>query len=100
MEKRTPAYDLEAIKRAFSSVGKLRITRMAQLSARTLGLRDHDMVQAIQSLSRSNFYKSMTAYTDSHTWQDVYHAHFGGRALYIKFMKDELGHLILSFKEK
>ena len=100
MEKRSPAYSLEAIKKAFSSVGKLRITRTAQISARALGLRDYDIVAVIQELSRSNFYKSMTAYADSHTWQDVYHAEFSGQALYIKFMKDTLGHLILSFKEK
>ena len=70
------------------------------MSAKALGIRDHDIVEAIQGLSRGKFYKSMTAYSDSHIWQDVYHANFGGRTLYVKFMKDGLGHLILSFKEK
>jgi motility quorum-sensing regulator/GCU-specific mRNA interferase toxin len=32
------------------------------------------MLKVIGSLTRRNFYKSMTAYADHRIWQDVYHA--------------------------
>ena len=41
----------------------------------------------------------MTAYADSHIWQDVYHARFGETALYIKFtVQPNAQYLLLSFK--
>ncbi len=100
MDKRRCSYNLEDIKKTFLAVSGLRMTRTAHISARALGLRDEDVISVIQNLKSGNFYKSMTTYADSRVWQDVYHARFGHLALYVKFMKDERGHLIVSFKEK
>ena len=59
------------------------------------------MIEAIQSLRPSDFYKSMTAYADPRLWQDVYHARFRDTELYLKFtIKPGGGYLLLSFKEK
>ena len=65
-----------------------------------LGFGDSDVVSAVQALSGRDFFKSMTTYSDYKVWQDVYHAEYAGVALYIKFMKDGTGHLIVSFKER
>lgn len=42
----------------------------------------------------------MTTYEGSHVWQDVYNVPFDGVVLYVKFMMDEEGKLLISFKEK
>ena len=43
------------------------------------------MVDAVNAMQRSCFYKSMTAYHDPSSWQDVYHVPFEGLTLYVKF---------------
>nr|WP_269719568.1 type II toxin-antitoxin system MqsR family toxin [Beggiatoa alba] len=54
----------------------------------------------MQSLTKKNFYKSMTTYADHTIWQDVYFSQLKGIDLYIKFMMDSEGHLLVSFKER
>jgi motility quorum-sensing regulator/GCU-specific mRNA interferase toxin len=100
MEKRARTYDLEAIKLAFSSVDKLRVTATALKDARALGFSQQDMIDAIQQLKRRDFVKSMTTHVDHRIWQDMYNTEFNGYLLYIKFQVDEAGHFIISFKEK
>jgi motility quorum-sensing regulator / GCU-specific mRNA interferase toxin len=100
MEKRVRTYDLEAIKNAFSAIGSLRLTSTALRDARALGFSSQDMVDAIQQIERKDFVKSMTTHADHRVWQDVYNTEFKGYRLYIKFQVDELGHFIISFKEK
>lgn len=39
-----------------------------------MGLTTAEMLTVIATLSRRDFYKSMTTYTDHTIWQDVYHA--------------------------
>jgi motility quorum-sensing regulator/GCU-specific mRNA interferase toxin len=41
---------------------------------RNMGLTTAEMLAVIASLSRRNFYKSMTTYNDNRVWQDVYRA--------------------------
>lgn len=93
-------YDLEAIKHAFSTVKKLRITNTALKDARLMGFTSQDMVDAIQELKRKDFIKSMTTHSDHRIWQDVYNTEYNGYFLYIKFQVDEMGHFVISFKEK
>ena len=76
------------------------MTRNAQDATLRLGLTLEDVVQVVQSMKRSNFYKSMTSYADPRVWQDVYHVPWDGLVLYAKLTVDELGRLILSMKEK
>lgn len=100
MEKRSRTYDLEGIKLAFRTPATLRMTRTARRCIVELGLSLEDVVIIIQALTPQSFYKSMTTYADHTIWQDVYHAQYGQIQLYIKFMIDEDGHLIVSFKER
>jgi motility quorum-sensing regulator/GCU-specific mRNA interferase toxin len=82
MEKRVMTYDLEAIKHAFSTVKKLRVTATALKDARSMGFTQQDMVDAIQQLKRKDFIKSMTTYSDHRIWQDVYNTEYNGYSLY------------------
>ncbi len=100
MEKRVTTYDLETIKLSFSTPRKLRVTATALRDARAIGFSQQDMVDAIQQIKRTDFVKSMTTHADHRVWQDVYNTEFNGYLLYIKFQVDEMGHFIISFKEK
>lgn len=100
MEKRVKTYDLQTIKLAFSTVKKLRMTASALRDARAIGFSQQDMVDAIQQLKRTDFVKSMTTHSDHRIWQDVYNTEYNGYFIYIKFQLDELGHFVISFKEK
>jgi motility quorum-sensing regulator/GCU-specific mRNA interferase toxin len=99
--KRKPTYDLEAFKAAFSTPQKLTVTGTALRSAAALGYGRVEIVNTIQTMQREHFYKSMTAYADSHLWQDVYHVPSPVGVLYMKFAANAVtGFLLLSFKEK
>jgi len=100
-EKRKPTYDLDAFKSRFASVEKLAVTGTALRTAAALGFGRMEIVKTIQTMQRSHFYKSMTAYADSRQWQDVYHVPSPEGMLYVKFTADVItGFLLLSFKEK
>ncbi len=100
MEKRSRTYKLKDIKNTFSKVVDLRMTRSVRRTIVELGLSLENVVFIIQSLTYQNFYKSMTTYANHKLWQDVYHFQFNDLQLYIKFMMDDEGHLIVSFKER
>ncbi|HUZ12813.1 MAG TPA: type II toxin-antitoxin system MqsR family toxin [Caulobacteraceae bacterium] len=100
-EKRKPTCDLEAFKSAFASVDRLNVTGVALRNAAELGFGRDGIVATIQTMRRSHFYKSMTAYADHRLWQDVYHVPSSAGVLYVKFTADVLAEfLLLSFKEK
>ncbi len=101
MEKRKPTYDLTAFKAAFANVDNLHASGTAVRSAAALGFGRAEIVATIQSMERSQFYKSMTSYADHRLWQDVYHVPSEVGTLYIKFTADVVTEfLLLSFKEK
>ncbi len=100
-EKRKPTYDLDAFKAAFTTVEHLRVTGVAVRSAAALGFDRAGIVATIQTMRRSQFYKSMTAYADHRVWQDVYHVPSPAGTLYVKFTADTVNEfLLLSFKER
>lgn len=85
---------------AFARTKQLRITASGLQGARAMGFSSQDIIDAIHSLQRNDFVKSMTTYHDHHVWQDVYNVSFKGYLIYIKFQVDEQGHFVISFKEK
>ncbi len=100
-EKRKPTYDLDAFKAAFNRVERIAITGTALRSAAALGFGRAEIVTTIQSMRRSHFYKSMTAFADNRIWQDVYHVPTLAGVMYMKFTTDAAtDFLLLSFKGK
>jgi len=65
-----------------------------------MGLTTAEMLAVIASLTRRDFFKSMTTYNDHRVWQDVYHATTPVRKdAYIKItMRDTAA--VIQFKEK
>ena len=100
-EKRKPTYDLDAFKATFAAVDRLAVTGTALRTAAALGFGRAEIVSTIQTMQRSQFFKSMTAYADSRLWQDVYHVPSPVGVLYVKFTADAITEfLLLSFKER
>ena len=99
MEKRRPHYDLKAIQAQMNSIDTLNLTMTAWHGIKAAGMSLADALAAIKRLSPGNFYKSMTVHADSRVWQDVYHAEWKGKPLYIKFQQHE-EYFVVSFKER
>lgn len=60
-----------------------------------------EILQCVQQLTRSDFYKSMTSHHNSQLWQDVYRPIFKGKDLYVKvqILPGEQS-IVISFKER
>jgi motility quorum-sensing regulator / GCU-specific mRNA interferase toxin len=100
VEKRTPHYDLARIQAEAARLGAASFTKTALDGGRTMGLTTAEMLAVIASLSRREFYKSMTTYNDHRIWQDVYHAATPVRKeAYIKITLRDAAPVI-QFKEK
>jgi len=100
VEKRTPHYDLARTQADVARLGAAAFTKTALDGGRTMGLTVAEMLTVIASLSRHEFYKSMTAYADHRVWQDVYHAATPARKdAYIKITLRDAAPVI-QFKEK
>jgi motility quorum-sensing regulator/GCU-specific mRNA interferase toxin len=74
VEKRTPHYDLGRIQADVARLGATAFTKTALDGGRSMGLTTAEMLAVVASLSRRDFYKSMTSFADHRVWQDVYHA--------------------------
>jgi motility quorum-sensing regulator/GCU-specific mRNA interferase toxin len=74
VEKRTPHYDIAHVQADVRALGGGGFHQDALDGGRTMGLTTAEMLAVIASLSRREFYKSMTTYADHRVWQDVYHA--------------------------
>jgi motility quorum-sensing regulator/GCU-specific mRNA interferase toxin len=100
VEKRTPHYDLKRIQAEVVRLGAAAFTKTALDGGRQMGLTTAEMLAVIASLSRNDFYKSMTTYADHRIWQGVYHATTPGKSqAYIKITLRDASPAI-QFKEK
>ena len=100
IDKWMPHHDLAEIKQAFSS-GRGLVTRTATQDAAGLGYGSTEISALIQTIDKSNFYKSMTSNYNASVWQDVYHVPHTGGTLYVKFTDNGTTEFtLLSFKEK
>ncbi len=100
MEKRTPHYDLARVQADVERLKAAAFTKSALDGGRTMGLTSAEMLVVIASLTRRDFYKSMTTYADHQVWQDVYHSATPVRKdAYIKITMRDVAPVI-QFKEK
>lgn len=98
MEKRSPHYPLARILEQMTTVEAMNLTLSAQDGIRSAGMSKADALEVVRGLSRAKFYKSMTTTKDHRVWQDVYHAEWCGKPLYVKFQQAG-EYFIVSFKE-
>ena len=98
MEKRRPHYDLRAILAQMICVEDMNLTLSAQQGIRSAGMTRSEALVVINQLSVADFYKSMTTHQSHRIWQDVYHAKWREKLLYVKFQQAG-GYFVISFKE-
>jgi len=85
LEKRTPHYTLSKVQSVVADKDSRPFTVTALRGGLSMGLTEIEMRRIVLSLSRSDFYKSMTTHADHHHWQDMYHGESaGGVVVYIK----------------
>ncbi len=97
MEKRTPHCKLSIVK-SLVKEGRVRSTQSARQGAAVLGIDFNGICKIVMSLNPSDFYKSMTTYSDHKVWQDVYRPKTEAGDIYLKLnVVDDL--VIISFKE-
>jgi motility quorum-sensing regulator/GCU-specific mRNA interferase toxin len=100
VDKRTPHYDLVRVQEQVRRMGAAAFTKTALDGGREMGLTTGEMLAVVGSLSRRNFYKSMTTYADHRVWQDVYHTETpANKQAYVKITLRDLAPVI-QFKEK
>ena len=102
MEKRKPTFDLRTVKKLVKNPATRIITRQALKDTTVLGWNEDDIVTCIGQLTSQDFYKSMTTYTNSRIWQDVYYPTYEEVELYVKVQiggGDE-NVVIISFKKR
>jgi motility quorum-sensing regulator/GCU-specific mRNA interferase toxin len=85
LEKRTPHYSLAKVQAFVTDNNSQPFTITALRGGLLMGLTEFEMRLVVLSLSRSDFYKSMTTHADHQQWQDVYHGETqDGVTVYIK----------------
>jgi len=100
VEKRTSHYDLARVQAEVVRLGVAAFTKSAWDGGRVMGLTTAEMLAVIASLTRRDFYKSMTTYGDHRIWQDVYYAETPVRKeAYIKITLRDAAPVI-QFKER
>jgi len=100
MEKARPHYDLAAMQTRIAAMGMDAFTFTAVQGGLAMGLSDTDMLSVIASLTRRNFYKSMTSHRDHRVWQGVYHALCpNDQVAYIK-LTHVANRIVIQFKRK
>ncbi len=100
MEKRKPHYDLPTVQSAVRLRGADAFTATALIGAQAMGLEIAQAIEVVCSMSRSDFYKSMTTHASSQIWQDVYHPETAGGIAYVKVTLRQDGAIVIQFKEK
>lgn len=58
----------------------------------------NEALEVVSKLSATDFYKSMTTHQSNKIWQDVYHAKWREKAIYVKFQQAG-EYFVISFKE-
>ena len=99
MEKRKPHYDLSDIQAQMTSIDAMNLTLSAQEGIRIAGMKRRDALAVVRGLTRAEFYKSMTTERNHRVWQDVYHADWQSKSLYVKFQRAG-EYFVVSFKER
>lgn len=99
MGKRKPHYLLADIKAQMTTVSEMNLTVSAKFGIRQAGMAAADALAVVCELTQANFYKSMTTHHDHTIWQDVYHAAWNGKTLYVKFQRVGV-YFVISFKEQ
>jgi motility quorum-sensing regulator/GCU-specific mRNA interferase toxin len=100
-EKPKPHYDLEELKELVGNNATRYITRPSVTGGFALDFSVTEIVEVIQSLEDTDFYKTMPSEWNDKLWQDVYKPTAKGVSLYVKIQKSlDSKCVVISFKRK
>jgi len=101
VEKNKPNFQLSAVQDEVARRGAAAFTMTALRNGLAMGLTVAQMIDVVCSLTRGDFYKSMTTHADHRIWQDVYRAATpAGKMAYIKVASQGEGMPpVIQFKE-
>jgi motility quorum-sensing regulator/GCU-specific mRNA interferase toxin len=101
VDKLRPHYDLAAVQ---SAVLRLRgadaFTATALIGARAMGLDAAQAIEVVCTMTRADFFKSMTTHASPQVWQDVYRPETPAGVAYVKVTLRQDGSVVIQFKEK
>jgi motility quorum-sensing regulator / GCU-specific mRNA interferase toxin len=100
VEKRKPHYDLSKIQSAVRLRGADAFTATAVIGVQAMGLDIAEAIDVVCYMTRRDFYKSMTTFSTSRIWQDVYHPETHAGTAYVKVTLRQDGAIVIQFKEK
>ncbi|MBM3533459.1 MAG: type II toxin-antitoxin system MqsR family toxin [Alphaproteobacteria bacterium] len=100
MEKRTPHYPFAGVQAEVAALGAAAFTKTAMDGGRAMGLTTNEMLIVVASLTRKEFYKSMTTLADSRFWQDVYRAPTPAKRMAYAKITERDSAPVIQFKEK
>ncbi len=96
MEKRVPHCRLSVVRQLIAD-GRVDTTHAALSGAAQLGLTRDEVLEVVGKLTMTDFFKSMTSYTDHRIWQDVYRPMTRAGPAYVKLIVVD-NVLVVSFK--
>ena len=100
MEKKVSHYPLNQIKKLIRE-NHYFVTRTAISTAtRDFSFLIEDILNEVLNLEKSDFYKSMTSYSDNTLWQDVYKKKIKHEKVYIKVQIVDDYSVVISFKNE
>ena len=96
-----PHYDLARLKKLIGDEDTRYITDSSLEGAHAINFSETEIIETIQSLKPSDFYKAMPSEKYPGLWQDVYHPARKGIKLYVKLQEKVKGKcVVISFKNK
>lgn len=91
-------YNLASVQAQMQTIEDMNLTNSATQGIYAAGMTLTDALQVVQNLEPNDIYKTMACDSNWNIWQDVYHADWNGKPLYVKFQM-ATQYFVISFKD-
>ena len=91
-------YDLISIQAQIQTITEMYLTNSAKKGILAAGMTLGEALAVVQNLQSDQIYKTMPCEANWSIWQDVYHADWNGKPLYVKFQLAK-AYFVISFKD-
>jgi motility quorum-sensing regulator/GCU-specific mRNA interferase toxin len=94
----TATYKLAAIQDQMTSIASMNLTYSAKQGVLAAGMTVAEALEVIRALRPEDIFKTMPCDANWNVWQDVYHASWNHKPLYVKFQQADR-YFVISFKD-
>lgn len=91
-------YSLISIQSQIQTIADMYLTNSARKGILAAGMTLGEALSVVQNLQSDQIYKTMPCEANWSIWQDVYHAVWNGKPLYVKFQLAK-AYFVISFKD-